>query len=267
MFLRNPGAVVPAINALKILEINLGNVCGTADNYVAFIDAYVKWAEEAFNQYRSLFADDTLANEVMGARYYEVHRAYNYRDPHPVIDSEIKIQGDRLKAVIAWLTRIQGFVSQPGAIIVPDTSALTRGEFFTDFDWPSLLDRRDMARVILVMPVIDELDKLKWNDRGSARNRARRVISELRAVLGSQPTTPNQLRTDTTIEVHLDEPWHRRQEIMDDEIVSSACEIQGFTSSPVTLTCVDYNMEIRARAAGLRVVSMPTAEDVRGSGS
>jgi hypothetical protein len=115
--------------------------------------------------------------------------------------------------------------------------------------------------------VVEELDALKNRERTSrAGDRARRVLRRLRALCGAVPPGhPAELpqRPGVTIEVLIDDDWHRRRPIGDAEIIDQALLVKTLTGQDVMLVCVDAAMAFRAREHGLTVVAMPTPDDVR----
>jgi len=85
------------------------------------------------------------------------------------------------------LAGLKEFVNRDGHIVVPDTSALVRGIWFEDFDWPTELGLTPV-RIVIPILVIEELDLLKDRERTTkAGDRARRVVRRLRDLCGAVP--------------------------------------------------------------------------------
>ena len=60
-----------------------------------------------------------------------------------------------------------------------------------------------------------------------------------------------------TVEVFLDEAWHLRRPVNDDEIIERALAIGEITGQRVILAAADYSMLYRASATGLKAVLVP----------
>jgi len=150
--------------------------------------------------------------------------------------------------------------------VVPDTSALVRGVWFEDLDWPAELKLSPTVRIVVPILVVEELDRLKDRERiTKAGDRARRVLRRLRTLCAAvSPGHPAKLpqRTGVTIEVLVDDDWHQRRP-NDAEIIDQALLVKALTGQDVRLVCVDAAMEFRARQHGLTVFAMPTHDDAR----
>jgi hypothetical protein len=128
--------------------------------------------------------------------------------------------------------------------------------------------------VLVPLLVVDELDRLKRNDQ--ARTRARAALKMLNDVFArvSEDHTISLLRKadDTpgpdgslglgpmTMELLFDPPDHERLPDPDAEIVDRALAVQSLAGRPVTMVTYDISMALRARYAGLKVVSPPYPE-------
>ena len=159
---------------------------------------------------------------------------------------------------------LKEFVNRDGHIVVPDTSALVRGIWFEDFDWPTELGLTPV-RIVIPILVIEELDLLKDRERTTkAGDRARRVVRRLRDLCGAVPPGhPANLptRTNITVEVLLDDDRHTRRPNHDGEIIEQARLVKALTGQNVRFICVDAAMEFRARQHGLTVLAMPTRRE------
>jgi rRNA-processing protein FCF1 len=179
--------------------------------------------------------------------------------PYPLVEAELRAQQRRLNAAIAYLKRLKPFLDREGSIVVPDTSAFIQGLYFTDYEWARELGVRPLpVRLVVPTLVIEELEKLRSFDRGSARNRARSVLRDLRRLLVSVPAGQAvRLRDNVTIEALVDDDRHIRLENNDGEIIDQAVQVQALTGRDVTIVSLDLPMELRSRLRGVQVVTMP----------
>lgn len=130
------------------------------------------------------------------------------------------------------------------------------------------------VHVLVPLLVVDELDRLKRDSQ--ARTRARVALKMLNDVFArvSEDRTMSLLRKadDTpgpdglpglgpiTMELLFDPPNHERLPDPDAEIVDRALAVQSLAGRPVTMVTYDISMALRARYAGLKVVSPPYPE-------
>jgi hypothetical protein len=130
------------------------------------------------------------------------------------------------------------------------------------------------VHVLVPLLVVDELDRLKRDSQ--ARTRARVALKMLNDVFAqvSEDRTISLLRKadDTpgpdgllglgpiTMELLFDPPNHERLPDPDAEIVDRALAVQSLAGRPVTMVTYDISMALRARYAGLKVVSPPYPE-------
>jgi hypothetical protein len=267
--LRNPGTAASAIQTLEQLRrICEDCLSGTDAEKVRF--TYLTWVDTAYSQYRSLFVDGLLADGLHSPLYWEITRAGSSPRPWDLVRREVQIQTGRIDEAITTLTGYQTFADREGHLVVPDTSAFTRGEWFEDIDWPTMLGVGPQVRLVVPILVVEELDGLKDRERTSKNgDRARRVVQRLRDLFADVPPgQPAHLPkcTTVTIEILLDSDWHQRRPNHDGEIIDQALLVQDMTGHPVRLACVDAPMEFRARQHGLLVHAIPTPEEVRTHG-
>lgn len=257
-----------AIATVQDLLIECGNYSGSATSYPSRCEHYRTWVGRADQQLRNTFTDDEPGQSLYTTSYWELTRLHP-ESPQSMglLEREIQLQSARLLALRIKMQRLQLFVGHPGEIVIPDTSALVRGELFTGFDWPTRLHLGPPVRLIIPILVVEELDRLKDSERTTkAGDKARRVLKVLRELCRTlDPAVPAPVRTGTTVEVFLDDDWHLRRSIPDAEIIEQALSIESLTGKKVTLVCVDAAMEFRARQFGLKVQQMPTPDEVRQS--
>ena len=256
MRLRSPGAVDSAIGLLTTVKDQLyGCRSGPGSTKRA---QWLAWWERADPALRSLFADDDLVLSLYQARS-EISRE------QPLLatglaDRETDVWIARLEEVISQLRALKPFIERPGEIIVPDTSALIEGVYFTDFNWASLEGipaATGIIRLIVPVLVMEELNGLKTDRRAGSRSRSvLRRLWELHRDPTEAAAIPGK---PVTVEVLLDGPWHVRRAVNDDEIIQRAAEISEVTGKSVVLAAGDYAMLYRAAREGLKAALMPTA--------
>ncbi|TQJ54653.1 PIN domain-containing protein [Streptomyces sp. SLBN-115] len=258
MHLRNVGA----IDAAELTLQQLKNECGNLRNSTAVVSArdnYLSWVEKADSQFRSLFDDESMADDLYSAAYWEIRRITQVTPrPYPLIHGEIENRIRDIEAALALLTRMRTFVSHPGSIVVPDTSAFIQGEIFTDLVWPTKMGVKGSVRLVVPIIVVEQLDRLKDGGNTRAGDRARKVLKRLRGQRrAAGPGIPAQVRDKVTVEIFLDDGWQQRHPIADDEIIQQALKIQKIVPHEITLACVDAGMEFRALENGLKVFEVP----------
>jgi hypothetical protein len=267
MRLRNPGAGAIDAAAETLMQLKYGcENCRSAITFDEGKNAYLSWVEQAYAQLRSLFVDGGFADGLHSRFFWEIRRMDNTSPrPFELLNREVQTQSDRLQAIRDRLLGYKEFASRAGHIAIPDTSALVEGVWFEDFDWPAALGLTSTVRIVVLILVVEELDKLKDSVRTSkAGDRARRVLRRLRALCGAVPPGhPAHLptRTNVTIEVLIDDDWHQRRPNNDGEIIDQALLVKAVTGQDVTLVCVDAAMEFRARQHGVTVLAMPIPDN------
>ncbi len=142
---------------------------------------------------------------------------------------------------------------QAGTIIVPDTNvllhALPEGTTVATADWRGFADVRPMDKitVVLLLAVIDELDKTK---RTNARPQARMRLKEINELLGRWFRTlvvpAGNSVGETYLGVMLDHPYHEPLAHTDSEIIDRTLSLERRAGRPVHLVTGDTGMVIRA---------------------
>lgn len=262
MRLKNPGGLENAIQTVKQVKDQLWSTVAGAS--AARKDAFLTWCNQ--------WATPQLGNHLLasGPVFAEIAESYHRlvtvpplteRELNGLVDREWHAWDARLERLIAELEDLRPFLGRPGALVVPDTSALIEGVFFARFDWHRLHPSLQDSAVRLVVPsvVVEELDELKRHRDVRQRERARRVLTALWDLHQARPSEPAALADtpDVTIEVWLDHGWHQRMPNIDGEIIDQAVGMHELTGRPVILAACDYAQLYRAAPAGLTVVLMP----------
>jgi hypothetical protein len=261
MKLRQPGpeGISQATAALREVRNQLQTTRGVhgADQLK---DRWLAWWENyADAQLRSIFTDTDLAAGLYVAQA-EVRRLDLQARPHGLIGRLTDEWIARFDEVIGQLNALLPFVMRPGQIVMPDTSAFMEGPYFDTFNWHSLDGLYQGSPVRLVVPilVVEEMDDLKYERR--RQDRARSVLRRLWELNGGKPTEPAVLPHakpgPVTVEIWLDDPWHVRRPVNDEEIVDRAKELASMTGRQVVLAAGDYSQLYRGSAAGVRPALM-----------
>jgi rRNA-processing protein FCF1 len=163
-----------------------------------------------------------------------------------------------------------------GTFIVPDSSFyIHHPKKLEEADFALLVGARGQPIHVLVpIVVIDELDKLKESRVDKhVRWRAGYTLAVLDRVFASG-VAPARLRAEdssalrsggipqgeVTIELLFDPPDHVRLPINDDEIIDRCLAAQPLAARDVMLITYDTGQSTRARAAGLQVTKLRSAE-------
>lgn len=263
MQLKIPGGADAAIEALTHLKSQLES-CRPGGDLQEARDAWLRWWGTADAQLRHLFADTDMVASLYQTQA-ELGRMNLGARPFGLLNREIDVWIDRFGVEIARLQALKWFTEFQGQIVVPDTSAFIEGPYFADFDWYSLEGITVPAgpvRLIVPILVIEELDALRRDRDERVHKRARSVLSRLWELHGGSPTRPVALPgKQVTVEVFLDDPWHVRRPVNDDEIIERAQAIEAITGKAALLAAGDHAMLYRAAAAGLNAVLMPRQDE------
>ncbi|MDW8807589.1 PIN domain-containing protein [Streptomyces scabiei] len=258
MQLRDVGMADSAELTLTQLKYKCQGIVNTTA-VVSARDSYLSWVEEADRHFRSVFSDDIMADDLYTPAYWEIRRIVQATPrPYPLIRGEIENQVRRIDAALVQISRARDFASQPGTVVVTDTSAFIQGEIFTDFAWPTKMGIKGSVRLVVPIIVVEQLDELKDTGHTTAGDKARKVLKRFREKhRAAGQVFPAPVRDKVTIEVLLDDDKHQRLPIADDEIIRQALKVQQMVPGDVMLACVDASMEFRALAKGLKVFEVP----------
>jgi PIN domain len=257
MRLRNPGGIDQALPILAQLSAELGNTMTGGRGIGAARDAWLSWYQRADPQLRNLFTDSELASDLHRTQL-EVQHMGEDALPYIHLSHVLDVWKERFEEIAAQLKALQGFVLSPGAVVIPDTSAFIEGDGLMDADWSRVanIPEGDLVRVVIPVLVIEELDENKRHRSNRVMERARETLNalwHLPVTAGGQRV----VRAGITVEVLLDDPWHRRRPVNDVEIVDRAAYVRELTGSRITVAACDYAMLFRAQEVGLTAVHLP----------
>lgn len=230
---------------------------------------YLRFTESALLQLRNAIRPSSIDRLIANQRYWKIldlDRDPSTRALRELADLELQdCQARFLEASDA--VKIEAAQWQyAGAVLVPDTNIFlhTLIEPIAKTDWRTIADLRPLTFVtlVLLMPVIDELDRTKHTN---FRSKARQTLNELDELLaGSTSTRLSIPGGDITLKVLVDDVEHVPLPHADSEIVDRALTLHSRAPASVTILTGDSGMTLRARRVGLKCIKLQT-EDKRAS--
>lgn len=275
--------------ARDVLHATLQSVATAADNlrsggsddaYRGLL-AYLGWANSAVRTLTRCISSDDLDRLVLTRRHDALLAgASGLAGSHQsgLVNGLVRLELDQrvedFNGALRELERLAHRWPTDTCLVVADSSFyIQHPDKLEAADIAEVIDGgADPIRLLIPMPVIDELDGLKQANKQPARFRSGYTLAVLDRVLGDDPSEPGLLKdrddkaTDltgyptprgpVTVEVLYDPPGHQRLPIADDEIVDRAAAAQALAGSPVTLITYDTGQAMRGRAAGLKVCKL-----------
>jgi len=232
----------------------------------AKVNSYLSWVELAERLLRNLFADADLAAGLFGDRYWHI-AGLPVGSPHGtrIINQEIDYQEARLDEAIGTLTAWQTLGDRPGDLLAPDANVFLQYRPYNEIPWTSLTGS-DEVRLVLTMPVLDEIEAKKQGQNKRLRKRARAILPRIDKAFGEEDLDLFQVERDgrpmagVTLEI-LRDPSERRQNSadMDAEFLGRVEFLQQAAGRAVTVVTADTVMRIRARGRldGLKRLTLP----------
>jgi hypothetical protein len=232
----------------------------------AKINAYLDWAQTVETQLRLLFADTELSDGLFGERYWHiaglpVGSSYGTR----IVNQEIDHQSARLDEAIMTLTSWQRLGERPGELLALDTNTFLQCRPYNEIPWTGLVDS-DAVRLVLTMPVLDEIETKKQGQNKRLQKRARMILPRIDKAFGEDDQDYFQVERDgtpitgVTFEILRDPPGYRRNSTdMDAEFLDRVEFLQQAAGRTVTVVTSDTGMKIRARGRldGLKRLTIP----------
>ena len=202
----------------------------TADRYreprvmlSAKVNAYLDWAQTAEAQMRRLFVDTDRPDGLFGERYWHiaslpVGSPYGTR----IINQEIDYQDARLDEAIVTLDEWRRFAERPGELLALDANVFLQFRPYNEI--PSTkLTGSDTVRLVLTMPILDELEAKKCAQNKRLRKRARNILRRIDKALGYDGNDYFQVEREdkpvrgVTLEILRDLP-HQRLRVQDIDV-------------------------------------------------
>ena len=258
MEMRDGQVAAEVLKSLDYLIQEAGNIQVTRDQ--AGKTRYLNWIDTAEGRLRQHFTDTRIADDLLTPRFERIDR--DYSNPPPLgfniaLRGEVEKQKGRLTQFRDELQQLMKWSTRAGKIAILDCNVYMHCIMFNEIDWRRELGE-DVVRVVLPIAVIDELDKIKYMERGSRGDRARTVLKVLDGYLDDLQTDGFvPLRAKTTLEIFMNERGHQRTQDADIEIVSRGVLLQQITGVPVLVVSNDRGMRLKAHTRGLTPWAIP----------
>jgi hypothetical protein len=244
-----------ADRVLREAETTWGNARAMSNPYLDYTDA----VHRTYATLRQVFAVPDLGGGLHSATYW--HVLSNQKADYQAIGAEIEVQVETLKQARRDLDELKKLATQPGLPIVYDTNMLNHWQQPGDIRWRDVLRARTetsaMARLVIPLRVLDELDKQKYGrDDGDLARKAATAIRYLERILrDGRPGRPVRLRDDATLEVWSEDD---RGGDADLAILRCAADLHNLCSGTgARVLTADLGMRMRAHQMGLQVLELP----------
>jgi PIN domain len=230
------------------------------------ISAFLDWADEAEHHLAETFADNDLLDDVFSDRYWHI-AGLPAESPYgdQIIVHEIDRLWARLDSSISTLKEWRKLGEPLGELLALDTNAFLQYRPFNEIPWTTLTST-EIVRLVLTMPILDEIESKKWGQNERLRKRARKILPLINEILGdakfdAAPVTKDGTpRPGITFEILRDPPEHRRTSPdMDAEFLDRCEFLQQAAGRPTTVVTADMSMKIRARGRldGFKCLTVP----------
>lgn len=173
----------------------------------------------------------------------------------PLIHAEVDAITREMQDAVDYLERRLGRMrAAPGFPVVVDSNVLLQCQRLDNVNWRG--EVKSVARVMVPLRVIEELDAKKYGDSERLRGIARQLLPWVDSLFPSGDPGPVRLREDATIELVLAERPRYRPSDADEEVLEFAHDVVRFAGA-VRLLTADTGMRVRARSEGLDVLFVP----------
>lgn len=256
--LRLKDGVTPqaAASVLRKAADDGSGVTPSAGQSVArLVNAYLQWVETTEQHLRWMSPQPELAGMLHTERYWRIREiSEGSVRPFPLVDAETAAQTDALRSLAVELEeRVARLSMVTGHLTILDTHVLLHYLPPEQIDWPRVVGQTEI-RLVVPLRVIEELDKKKYTAKPKLADRARRLLPQLHAVMGTGGS-PGRLRDGVTIEVPIDS--RSRHSDADQEILDTCHELALISGTQVALVTGDTGMALRAEAQDIHVVGLP----------
>ena len=255
------------VATLKNVWDGLANVRGASGLVgIALGEAYQRWVDASIHQLAFTLTDDEMGHLVRTPGYYALAGVPVTNAVEAALRTEVNTLWRRWETLVTECTKYRARWRGSAELVVPDTNVwMEHKDRFDSLDWRATakgLPPDAAVRVVLLMPVFDELDGLKKSLGNDIVKKTRlRETMRLFRTYFERPSYRSRLvdRNDraiefgTTIELVLDDADNVRLPIMDNEIVKQAQLLGSRTALPVRIITGDLRMCVTARAEGMKV--------------
>ena len=257
--LRDSINIPNSISGLRPCTTELRNIVGLSPGVDVAIhqNTYLNVVDKVEAQLRNVFMDPTVWNHLYGDRYWIIYAA-GEATPRPImlINGEAETQARYIDSLVNQLEHLGKWLdATDGEMAVLDTHVLLHFQPPEQVDWKTVTGT-DTVRIILPLRVIEELDMSKYRERDDIADRARRLLSQLWALLSPTAGGPVKIREGVTIEVPVDDGPRQRTLDADQEILNQ-CLMLKAVGQAVRLISDDTGLSIRATAQEVTVIPMP----------
>jgi PIN domain len=203
-----------------------------------------------------IFAGTVQALRVMRVETLEPSRA-----ALQALASEITTQIEALERAETELQALRDLASRPGLPIVYDTNMLNHWRQPGDIRWREFLKGRGeqttIARLVVPLRVIDELDRQKYGQGDLAKKAATAIRYLERVLKDNEPGQPVILRQEdaATLEVWVDSD--DRSDDADLSILRCAADLDNLhRATGARVLTDDFGMRLRAGQMGLKIMRL-----------
>lgn len=266
-----------AEDVLRRAETTWGNARSAQDLYRAYTDA----VHDTYPKLGQVFVAPDIGNGLHSPAYWNLlsigrgHAAHGLitdpdvahnqmralRAENQALATEIENQVKSLEQARAQFEELKKLAARPGLPVVYDTNMLNHWQQPGDIPWREVFkaegDNVPLARLVIPLRVIDELDRQKYGESKLAYKAATAIRYLDRALEGSQPGQPVQLRRpEATLEVWLD--TDDRGGDADLAILRCAADLDNLhRDSGARVLTDDVGMRLRAQQMGVKVLRLP----------
>jgi rRNA-processing protein FCF1 len=267
-------AHVTVAAAIAALDDALSRVAGAANpaRGETMRDSFLRTHDDLETVLSNTFDRTDVIALLHTARYW--HLMQSYLDPaegrlHVVrpVNTAVSQECDALKAALTAhreaFAELSGWLALPGLLVLADTNVMIHCSPTDKIDWRATL--RDhltpgtVPRILVPLPVVDEIDRKKFESGGNTAKRAKAAIASLRALReGVRAGQAAQVQAANGSTVTLEIPRHDVGRVplprVDDELIDYGQFLARTGGRPVVVVTRDYGMEARANWSGLHFV-------------
>lgn len=271
MRLRAHATVATAITALDDALNRLANATNTGSDET-MRDSFLRTHDELETTLANTFDRVDVIALLQTARYWHLMQTYlGPAERHLLhiarpVNMAVSQECDALKTALTAhreaFADLSKWLAQPGLLVLADTNVMIHCLPIDQIDWRTALKdhTRDPApRILVPLPVIDEIDRKKFEAGGNTARRAKAAIASLRTLReGVRAGQPAQVKAANGSTVSLEIPRHDvgRAPLprVDDELIDYGQFLARTGSRPVVVVTRDYGIETRATWSDLHFV-------------
>jgi hypothetical protein len=273
----NPGiAFAHADDVLRQAETKWQNARNAQDLYGTYTDA----VNDTYPTLTNVFAIPDVGAGLRSTAYWNLLQIHGarvelgyFRDPavaanlqraqrmeKQALITEIETQIKALEQARGKLEALKELALRPGLPVVCDTNMLNHWQQPGDIRWREVFKAQGenipLTRLVVPLPVIDELDRQKYGQGELARKAATAIRYLERVLKDGQSGQPVWLRPDAVLEIWVETDDRRHD--ADLAILRCAADLTNLHPDNDTRVLTnDMGMRLRAQQLGLRVMRLP----------